>query len=318
MRSTIFFLLIYLSQNYFLYSQQHHITNNSNIVNTKISVYSDIASNEDNDADVSVLRSHNTVKSPTSSKAKETKPTTKNNNCAQKISGTIKDGFKNSPLSNAEVTLFTGDNKLITKSNTGHNGAYEFLLKCYEPYVIEVSHQEYNKRYRHFELKQTTKNEIFNFYLDKIKVLPNLQVNSTLELPKKPKDRSLVFNRNKEGKVVIDVPGIFYEYDQIRISDETKKALNKIVFYMGANPDLEIEIASHTDVRGLSEINLSISEQRAAEIKKYLIEKDIDENRITYKGYGDANPLNNCNKYNKCSEEEHQLNRRIDFIVKRK
>jgi len=61
--------------------------------------------------------------------------------------------------------------------------------------------------------------------------------------------------------------------------------------------------------------NLNLSKRRAKSVKQYLIKKGISKDRITAKGYGESNLVNNCVDLTPCSEEEHQLNRRTEFRV---
>lgn len=78
-------------------------------------------------------------------------------------------------------------------------------------------------------------------------------------------------------------------------------------------PELVIEIGSHTDRRGTNAYNEKLAERRAKATYDYLLSKDISEDRIsTYKGYGEAKPAIDCER---CSEKDHQLNRRSMFSV---
>ena len=76
---------------------------------------------------------------------------------------------------------------------------------------------------------------------------------------------------------------------------------------------MKIEVNAHTDARGKASYNLSLSERRAASTMKYLIDKGIDASRLVSKGYGETQPLFDCDS--NCSEEQHELNRRIEFVI---
>jgi outer membrane protein OmpA-like peptidoglycan-associated protein len=81
------------------------------------------------------------------------------------------------------------------------------------------------------------------------------------------------------------------------------------------NPTIKIELGSHTDSRGTAASNMSLSDKRAKSAAEYLYSKGIANERIVSRGYGDTQPLNKCAKGVKCSEQEHQLNRRTEFKI---
>ena len=81
------------------------------------------------------------------------------------------------------------------------------------------------------------------------------------------------------------------------------------------NPTVEIEMGSHTDSRGSDKYNQVLSDKRALAAVRYLIYKGIDANRLTWKGYGETVPLNECVNHVKCDEEKYQQNRRTEFKV---
>ena len=78
---------------------------------------------------------------------------------------------------------------------------------------------------------------------------------------------------------------------------------------------LKVDVRSHTDSRGSDAYNLALSERRAKATKDYLISKSIKASRLTGRGYGETKLINNCANNVNCSEEEHALNRRSEFIV---
>lgn len=80
-------------------------------------------------------------------------------------------------------------------------------------------------------------------------------------------------------------------------------------------PDMVIELSSHTDSRGNDEFNMKLSQRRADSAMNYLLAKGIAPERIQAVGYGESMLLNNCGNDVKCSEEEHQLNRRTEFKI---
>ena len=86
---------------------------------------------------------------------------------------------------------------------------------------------------------------------------------------------------------------------------------------MKDNPQLFIEIGSHTDSRSSAQYNLTLSQNRAQSVVSYLIAKGVDPVRLSARGYGESMLLNGCSDGVKCTEEQHQLNRRTTFTVRK-
>lgn len=122
---------------------------------------------------------------------------------------------------------------------------------------------------------------------------------------------------NKTLKDLIDLNEIYFDFDKWDITPRAEVELNKVVDLMiDKYPDMIIRIETHSDSRGEKLYNLELSQKRAESIYQYLISKTISKNRIlSYKGYGESRPINNCKDGEDCSEEEYQLNRRSSFVI---
>ena len=85
---------------------------------------------------------------------------------------------------------------------------------------------------------------------------------------------------------------------------------------MRKHPEMVIKIESHTDSRGNDRYNMKLSDRRAKSTRDYIISRGIDPKRIESAiGYGESQLLNECSNRVKCSEKEHQLNRRSYFYI---
>jgi outer membrane protein OmpA-like peptidoglycan-associated protein len=119
--------------------------------------------------------------------------------------------------------------------------------------------------------------------------------------------------------IVINKPivleNIYYDFDKWNIRPDAAIELDKLVRILKDNPTIEIEMGSHTDVRGNDQYNLVLSDKRAHAAVQYLISQGIDSSRLTYKGYGEKVLVNQCKNGVQCTEEEHQQNRRTEFKV---
>ncbi|MFZ1686228.1 MAG: OmpA family protein [Flavobacteriales bacterium] len=116
---------------------------------------------------------------------------------------------------------------------------------------------------------------------------------------------------------VIDIKPIYFDLGKHKIRQDAAAELDKIVQVMSENPTMVIELGSHTDSRGSDKSNLALSDKRAKSSAAYIVSKGIAQDRITGKGYGETKLLNNCGNGAKCSDTEHQMNRRTEFIVVR-
>lgn len=88
--------------------------------------------------------------------------------------------------------------------------------------------------------------------------------------------------------VVID--NIFYDFDKATLRPESKEALDEMVQVLTDNPNVTIEMASHTDRKGTDEYNINLSSRRAQSVIDYLIEKGISADRLQSQGYGESRP----------------------------
>ena len=112
------------------------------------------------------------------------------------------------------------------------------------------------------------------------------------------------------------IENIYYDFDKWNIRRDAEKSLDSLVKILRDYP-VTVEIGSHTDCRGSSEYNDLLSKKRAESVVNYLIQQGINPSRLSYKGYGKTRLLNRCNCEAgfQCTEEEHQVNRRTEFMV---
>ncbi len=115
------------------------------------------------------------------------------------------------------------------------------------------------------------------------------------------------------------IEDILYDFDKSYIRPDAAVELDKLVKCMNENPEMIVEIGSHTDCRASKRYNEKLSARRAKAAREYVIKKGIAPYRIYGRGYGETRLLNGCaceptNKSD-CTEDEHQLNRRTEFRI---
>lgn len=209
------------------------------------------------------------------------------------------------PLPNTSVILLNrcSGEELVMK--VADNGEFAFPLECGCEYVVK------SKKNKFF-----SDNQVISL-LDENSCGQPIQ----LEMSMKPNfnrlgDPFLLTEENpnkgiKEGDV-IELKSIFYDYDRWNIRADAASDLRDLVTIMNKYPSMEIELSSHTDVRGSDSYNQELSEKRAMSARDYLIRKGIQANRIEAVGYGEDRLKNKCKI---CSESDHQENRRTEVLI---
>ncbi|OOV13103.1 OmpA family protein [Flavobacterium sp. LM4] len=119
-----------------------------------------------------------------------------------------------------------------------------------------------------------------------------------------------------KDRLIIKTDPIYFDYNMWYIRKESKVVLGRVVELMKKYPGMIIEIGSHTDSRGNAKFNEDLSQKRATSTREFIIQSGIDSKRVTAKGYGESVPIIKCKTEDACSEEEHELNRRSEFVIK--
>ena len=107
---------------------------------------------------------------------------------------------------------------------------------------------------------------------------------------------------------------IYYGFDVYELNSESTVEVEKLIRYLNENPDLKVEIRSHTDSRGSKIYNQKLSQKRAEEVVRYVASRGIDKSRLSAAGYGESELANNCTDGVVCSRDKHLENRRTEFI----
>lgn len=115
-----------------------------------------------------------------------------------------------------------------------------------------------------------------------------------------------------EKEIVLE--NIYYDFDRWEIRADAEPTLRQLAAMLKANPDILIELASHTDCRGGATYNQDLSQRRAESAVQFLIAQGVEERRLRARGYGESRPANDC-ICTRCTEAEHQQNRRTTFRI---
>ena len=114
---------------------------------------------------------------------------------------------------------------------------------------------------------------------------------------------------------ILGIRIIYFDLDKYFIRKDAAVELQKITDIMKAYPQMKIDVRSHTDSRKAVQYNQKLSQQRADATRAWIIAQGIAPERLKASGYGESRPVNNCVDGIKCSEADHQENRRSEFII---
>ncbi|UXP32697.1 OmpA family protein [Reichenbachiella agarivorans] len=103
---------------------------------------------------------------------------------------------------------------------------------------------------------------------------------------------------------------IFFDHDDFNLKPESISELRVVYYFLKNNPKVRMEIAGHSDQQGSENYNMKLSTQRAKTVYDFLINKGVRSTQLSYKGYGESQPLTIENDSNDMSK-----NRRIEFLV---
>ncbi|HOK26955.1 MAG TPA: OmpA family protein [Bacteroidales bacterium] len=226
------------------------------------------------------------------------------------VTGLVKDEKTGAPIPAATVQLIASDGANL-QTETGTGGDFKFTLRPNVDYILLAS----KKNYLNGKERVTTKGQ------EKSRDFMVTILLSSIERP-------------------IELPNIYYDFDRWELRPESMVSLDKLVETLNDNPNVTIELMSHTDSRASDEYNLELSQKRAQSVVDYLVSKGIDIERLSAKGYGESMPkvvdadlaaqypflkqgVTLTEQYiNSLANDEqreiaHQINRRTEFRVLR-
>ncbi|MFI0429972.1 OmpA family protein [Mariniflexile sp. HMF6888] len=219
--------------------------------------------------------------------------------CEQLLSGIVTDQNTGLPIANAKVTLSDSNHKKLKEVFSGNEGEFDFgIVGCGTKYYLRAEKSDYNT----VETSIVTKQESGKTFVP-------------IELEKAQKPVTPGDDLAKAFKIKI----IYFDLDKSNIRPDAALELAKILDVLEQYPTMEIDIRSHTDCRQTAKYNMSLSERRAKSTIAWLVSKGIAKSRLTGRGYGESQLVNDCGceptNESSCTEEQHQDNRRSEFII---
>jgi len=216
--------------------------------------------------------------------------------CEQLVRGYVSNVITGERIANVKMTLFSSDGKELESTTTDIAGAYKFnsVLDCATKFNVVAAKTGYEAK----EKPVLTLNE---------------NGETVVALGLETLNELIV---EEQGVLKIKIGIIYFDLDKSFIRNDASIELNKIVLLMAQYPEMVIKIESHTDARNSDAYNLSLSDRRAKSTRDYIVGQGINASRISSaEGFGESQLINHCKNGVKCSESEHQLNRRSEFII---
>ena len=214
--------------------------------------------------------------------------------CQKNIKGIVKDAKTKAIIANAKVILSDKVMKEVSTDQSKTDGTFTFeKVNCNDSHYYLRGEKE---KYETAEMNVT---------VGKDEVVYEILLNPREVAIKKGMDLAKVF----------EIKEIKFDYNKADIRSDAAVELTKIVEVMREYPKMKIDIRSHTDSRGADSYNLKLSDRRAKATLEWIVKQGIDRKRLKAKGYGETRLVNGCSNGVPCTEEEHQENRRSEFIV---
>lgn len=213
--------------------------------------------------------------------------------CYQEITGKVVDNRSGKTIPYADVTLKDGAGSDLEKMTTEKDGKYSFMKA-----VCDTDYQLLGEK---------------KYYAQKLKKLITASRHNGQTLMKIPLEDDFIVKRR--GKQMLNIYNINFDFDKSNIRPDAAMQLERVIVTMKRYPKMIIELGAHTDSRGKDLYNLILSNKRAKSVIEYITTHGVTSDRISGRGYGEKKLLNKCSNGAKCTEKEHELNRRSEFVI---
>ncbi len=213
--------------------------------------------------------------------------------CVQPVSGTVRDKISNEILVGATIKIINEANEEVRSAITDEKGHYEVACDCGQGNFVRALMEGYVPSEEYLE-KSDGKPRIMDFYLERETVTAGF---------------------GDDLAKLLQLSTIYFNYNKFDIRPDAEIEIQKVIAAMDKFPSLNIKANSHTDSRGSDQYNLYLSQKRAESTVAYMVSKGINAARLQQEGFGETRLVNQCENGVKCSNEEHELNRRSEFLI---
>lgn len=202
-------------------------------------------------------------------------------------------------VNDTHVTLLDNSGEIMQDFTTGNDGKFLFRVYENENYNLLAEADGYLTKRQPFTMKGKGVDPA---------TLKDLVTNITVD--------TVIYIDKKSTTIAFQLKNIYFGYDSANINPTSAKELDKLVDILNDNPDIKIELSSHTDSVGTFEKNMDLSQRRAQSSVNYLVKKGIDPLRLVAKGYGKSRPIaRNTNPNGTDNPAGRARNRRTEFRI---
>lgn len=226
--------------------------------------------------------------------------------CSQELYGIVTTLNTGQILTDAKMSLFDSDFKLLQTTMTDSNGGYKFRVTCGATYHLIATKANYIGKEDKVFIIRGNGETMLNVALEK-------------EVLKEPLKEVVKVEVGDDLGKILNIKIIYFDLNKADILPRAIIDLEKILDVLNQNPLIKIDVRSHTDCRQSARYNQLLSDRRAKATIAWLIMKGISPNRLSGRGYGESQLVNSCGceptNVSNCTEEQHQRNRRSEFII---
>lgn len=200
------------------------------------------------------------------------------------LKGTIRDKDTQQPLeANIEIVDNEKGEVVYNSLSNESTGKYLVTLPSGKNYGIRVNKTDYMFHSENFDIPQTTSYQEVTKDIDLMSVAVG-------------------------AKIILR--NVFFDFDKATLRPLSKTELDKLIAFMNDYPSVKIEISGHTDSKGSDAYNLKLSDDRSQSVVNYLVKNGIANERLTFKGYGETQPIATND-----TDEGRQQNRRVEAKI---
>ncbi|GAB3924897.1 OmpA family protein [Mucilaginibacter myungsuensis] len=204
------------------------------------------------------------------------------------LEGTVMNNASGKQIDSVSVTLRNSEGIPLEGKMVGPDGKFQFKVVPGRDYTVETRRKGFYPVSNHLPGRS---------------IVPGFSAIIQLAMEPLTTDKTFI------------IRNIYYDLNMYDIRPDAQTEMDNLVRIMKENPTIKIELSAHTDARGSDYYNMLLSDARAKAAVAYLRRHGIAGSRMVAKGYGETRLLNECANRVRCSEEDHQFNRRTEIKI---
>ena len=202
-------------------------------------------------------------------------------------------------VNDTHITLLDGSGEIMQDFTTGNDGKFLFRVYENEDYNLLAEADGFLTKRQSFTMRGKGVD---------VRTLKELVTNITVD--------TVIYIDKKSTTIAFQLKNVYFGYNLDNINDTAAHELDKLVDILNDNPDIKIELSSHTDSVGTDANNMNLSQRRATSSVNYIVKKGIDPSRLVAKGYGETRPVaRNTNPNGTDNPAGRARNRRTEFRI---